>query len=107
MRISDWSSDVCSSDLASLAARGFVVASVDYRLTGEARFPAQVQDVKAAICYLRSQSASFGIDPARVYLWGGSAGGHLAALAAASCGVAAFDPPASTDRKSTRLNSRP
>lgn len=84
--------------LASLAARGFVVASVDYRLTGEARFPAQVQDVKAAIRYLRSQSAAFGIDPARVYLWGGSAGGHLAALAAASCGVAAFDPPASTGR---------
>ncbi|MGV2495286.1 alpha/beta fold hydrolase [Pelagerythrobacter aerophilus] len=84
--------------LASLAARGFVVASIDYRLTGEARFPAQVQDVKAAIRYLRSQSAGFGIDPARVYLWGGSAGGHLAALAAASCGVAAFDPPASTGR---------
>lgn len=84
--------------LAALAARGFVVASVDYRLAGEARFPAQVQDVKAAIRYLRSESAALGIDPARVYLWGGSAGGHLAALAATSCGVAAFDPPASTGR---------
>jgi acetyl esterase/lipase len=84
--------------LASLAARGYVVAAVDYRLSGEARFPAQVQDVKAAIRFLRSKAGAYGIDPQRVYLWGGSAGGHLAALTATTCGVAAFDPPASTGR---------
>jgi acetyl esterase/lipase len=86
--------------LATLAARGYVVASVDYRLSGEARFPAQVQDVKAAIRFLRSKSGEFGIDPSRVLLWGGSAGGHLAALAAATCGVASFDPSASAGRLS-------
>jgi len=86
--------------LAGLAARGYVVASVDYRLSGEARFPAQVQDVKAAIRFLRDKAGDYGIDPKRVYLWGGSAGGHLAALAATTCGVAAFDPPASTGRLS-------
>lgn len=86
--------------LAMLAARGYVVASIDYRLSREARFPAPVQDVKAAIRFLRSQAGAYGIDPARVYLWGGSAGGHLAGLAAASCGVAAFDPPISTGRMS-------
>lgn len=86
--------------LAGLAARGYVVASVDYRLSGEARFPAQVQDVKAAIRFLRDKAGAYGIDPKRVYLWGGSAGGHLAALAATSCGVTAFDPPASTGRLS-------
>jgi acetyl esterase/lipase len=84
--------------LAMLAARGYVVASVDYRLSGEAKFPAPVQDVKAAIRFLRSQAGAYGIDPSRVYLWGGSAGGHLAGLATVSCGVAAFDPPASTGR---------
>jgi len=84
--------------LAALAGRGYVVASVDYRLSGEAKFPAQVQDVKAAIRFLRAHAADYGIDPARVYLWGGSAGGHLAALATVTCGVAAFDPPASTGR---------
>ena len=84
--------------LASLAARGYVVASVDYRLSGEAHFPAQVQDVKAAIRFLRSKAADYGIDPARVYIWGGSAGGHLAALTAATCGDAAFSPAASTGR---------
>ncbi|HEY1410626.1 MAG TPA: alpha/beta hydrolase fold domain-containing protein, partial [Rhodopila sp.] len=69
-----------------------------YRLSGEARFPAQVQDVKAAILFLRANAAKYGIDPARVLLWGGSAGGHLAALAATSCGVAAFEPEPSTGR---------
>ena len=68
--------------LASLAARGFVVASVDYRLSGEARFPAPVQDVRAGVAYLRAHASEFGVDPSRLYLWGGSAGGHLAALAA-------------------------
>jgi len=84
--------------LAMLAARGYVVASVDYRLSGEAKFPAPVQDVKAAIRFLRSQAGAYGIDPSRVYLWGGSAGGHLAGLATVTCGVAAFDPPPSTGR---------
>ena len=84
--------------LATLAGRGYVVASVDYRLSGEAKFPGPVQDVKAAIRFLRSQAGAYGIDPSRVYLWGGSAGGHLAGLATVSCGVAAFDPPASTGR---------
>jgi acetyl esterase/lipase len=84
--------------LAALAARGYVVASADYRLSGEAQFPAQIQDVKAAIRYLRSKARDYGIDPARVYVWGGSAGGHLAALAATTCGVVQFAPPASTGR---------
>lgn len=86
--------------LASLAAREFVVASLDYRLSGEARFPAQIQDVKAAIRYLRTQGAALGVDPSRVYLWGGSAGGHLASLAAVTCGVPEYDPQPSTGRLS-------
>jgi acetyl esterase/lipase len=84
--------------LAELAARGYVVASLNYRLSGEAKFPAQLQDVKAAIRFLRVNAGQYGIDPTRVVLWGGSAGGHLAALAAATCGVAAFDPLPSTGR---------
>jgi acetyl esterase/lipase len=77
--------------LASLAAEGFVVASLEYRLSGEARFPAQLQDVRAAIRFLRTNAARYGIDPGRVGIWGGSAGGHLAALAALSCGAPGFD----------------
>jgi acetyl esterase/lipase len=78
--------------LASLAARGYVVASINYRLSSEAVFPAQAQDVKAAIRWLRSRAAEYGIDPARAMTWGESAGGHLAGLAAVSCGAQALEP---------------
>lgn len=80
--------------LASIAAEGYVVATVAYRFAGEAPFPAQIQDVKAAIRFLRANAAKYHIDPARAAIFGQSAGGHLAALATVSCGVAAFEPPA-------------
>jgi acetyl esterase/lipase len=86
--------------LAALATRGYVVASVNYRLTSEARFPAQIQDVKAALSFLHANAARYNIDPARTAIWGGSAGGHLAALAATTCGVEAFEPEPSTGRLS-------
>jgi acetyl esterase/lipase len=61
---------------------GFLVASADYRLAGEAIFPAQIHDVKAAIRFLRANANEYGIDPRRVAIAGFSAGAHLAALAA-------------------------
>jgi acetyl esterase/lipase len=67
---------------ALLAAHGFVTASVDYRLSGDAVFPAQIHDVKAAIRWLRSNAETYQFDPDRIGIWGHSAGGHLAALAA-------------------------
>jgi acetyl esterase/lipase len=63
------------------AERGFAMASIDYRLSGEAIFPAQIHDVKTAIRWLRSVSNEYGLDSGRIGLWGSSAGGHLAALA--------------------------
>jgi acetyl esterase/lipase len=80
--------------LASIAARGYVVASVNYRLSGEASSPAAAHDVKSAIRWLRVHSSRYGVDTARIGIWGGSAGGQLAALAGTSCGVAALEPPA-------------
>jgi len=65
-----------------LVDRGFVTASISYRFSDEAVFPAQVHDVKAAIRFLRANASRWGIDPARIGIWGHSAGGHLAALAA-------------------------
>lgn len=84
--------------LASLAARGFVVASVDYRMSSEAHFPAAIQDVKASVRFLRANAAKYNIDPDQIFLWGGSAGGHLAALAATTCGIKVFEPQPSTGR---------
>ena len=83
--------------LASFAAEGFTVASLEYRLSAEARFPAQLQDANAALRFLRAHAGEYRIDPARVGIWGGSAGGHLAALTAVTCRDTALDPAAASD----------
>lgn len=78
--------------VAPLLARGIAIASIDYRLTTQAglygpegvNFSAQIHDVKAAIRFLRARATEFNLDPARFGVWGSSAGGHLAALAATS-----------------------
>lgn len=63
-----------------LLNRGYAVASVEYRLSGEAKFPAAVDDCKAAVSFLRANAKQFNIDPDRFGVWGSSAGGHLAAM---------------------------
>ncbi|TWD88286.1 acetyl esterase/lipase [Neobacillus bataviensis] len=63
------------------AERGYAMASIEYRLSSEAIFPAQIYDVKAAIRWLRSVANEYGLDSKHIGLWGSSAGGHLAALA--------------------------
>ncbi|MET9290418.1 alpha/beta hydrolase [Streptomyces sp. NPDC003077] len=67
---------------ARLAAAGFAVAGVDYRLSGEATFPAPLDDLRAALRWLTLRSAELGIDTGRTVVWGESAGGHLASLLA-------------------------
>jgi len=71
-----------------LRAQGIHVASIGYRLSGEAIFPAQIHDCKGAIRWLRAHAVEYEIDVARIGVWGSSAGGHLAALVATSGGVA-------------------
>ena len=63
-----------------IVAAGFAIASVEYRLSGEARFPAQLDDVDAAITWLQDHAAAYGVDASRPVLWGVSAGATLAAL---------------------------
>lgn len=63
-----------------VAQAGIAVASVDYRLTGEATWPAQLHDAKAAVRWLRARAGELGVDPGRIAAWGESAGGHLAEL---------------------------
>jgi acetyl esterase/lipase len=71
----------------SLVPDGYAVASIDYRLTGVAPFPAQIEDCKAAIRWLRANASKYNLDPDRIGVWGFSAGGHLAALLGTSGGV--------------------
>ena len=68
--------------LAGLARSGFVVASVEYRTSNEAKFPKQLEDVKSAIRYLRAHADRFCIDPEHFGVMGESAGGYLAAMTA-------------------------
>jgi acetyl esterase/lipase len=79
-----------------LAAAGFAVAAIDYRLSGEARFPAPLEDVRTAVSWVRDNAAAYGLDAGRVFLWGDSSGGHLALLAALTgtkvAGVVAWFP---------------
>lgn len=70
-----------------LAARGYAVAAVNYRLAPEWPFPAAAEDVAAAIDFLRGRAAEFGVDPARTVLLGRSAGGQLALLTAYAAGA--------------------
>lgn len=70
---------------------GFAVASVDYRLSGEAKFPAAVQDVKAAVRFLRANAGKYRLDGGRFLAFGQSAGGNLASLLGTSGGEAMFE----------------
>lgn len=63
-----------------LSSRGFVVASINYRLIDAGPFPIQIEDCRAAIRWLRANAARYKIDPNKIGVWGGSAGGHLVAL---------------------------
>jgi len=67
--------------------RGYAVVAVNYRLSWEARFPAMVHDVKAAVRWIRANAPGYGFDPLRIAAWGGSAGGYLAAMLGTSAGV--------------------
>ena len=70
-----------------LAQHGYAVASINYRLSREAKFPAQIEDCRAALRFLRAQAGKYNLQPDRVAVWGGSAGGHLAALLGTSAAV--------------------
>lgn len=74
-----------------LAEAGYVVASIQYRVAPTAKFPQPLEDVKASIRYLKAHADQFGIDPERVGIVGGSAGGYLTAMAATTSGTTTFD----------------
>jgi acetyl esterase/lipase len=72
-------------------AQGYALASINYRLSQHALFPAQIQDCKAAVRLLRANAGRFGLDPERFAAWGPSAGGHLAAMLGTAGDVREYD----------------
>jgi acetyl esterase/lipase len=75
----------------AFAELGYVVASIDYRLVPSSRYPAQVEDCKCAVRWMRANAEELGIDPDRIAVFGGSAGGHLAMMVGYSSDVAELD----------------
>ncbi len=63
----------------SLALKGYFTASIEYRLTGEAKWPAQIEDCKLAVRWLRANAQKYHVNPDKIGCWGSSAGGHLVA----------------------------
>ncbi len=84
----------------TLAGRGYVAATVSYRLAPAYPFPAAVQDCKAAVRWLRSNAGKLRIDPARIGVTGGSAGGHLAQFLGVTAGVKEFEGEGNLDQSS-------
>lgn len=74
-----------------LLEAGYAVASINYRLSGEAIWPAQINDAKAAVRFLRANAAQYNLDPEHVGAWGASAGGNLVAMLGTTCGVAELE----------------
>jgi acetyl esterase/lipase len=87
------SKDMVANHCRALANQGFVALAQEYRLTGEAPFPACIHDVKRAIRWARSNAAELGFDPGKLCLEGHSAGAHLVLLAAGTADDARLDPP--------------
>jgi acetyl esterase/lipase len=91
--------------LAALAQRGYFCATIDYRLSQEARFPAQIEDCKCAIRFLRSRAREYNLNPDRIGVWGHSAGGHLVALLGTTGDVKDLEGDGGSPKVSSRVQA--
>jgi acetyl esterase/lipase len=77
--------------MAGLRSAGFIVFAINYRLAPQYPFPAQIEDVKCAVRFLRAHAEQYNLDSEEIGVWGGSAGGHLVALLGTSNGVSGWE----------------
>jgi len=83
---------------------GMFAMSVDYRLSGEAQFPAALQDAKCAVRWVRSKAKEYNIDPERIAIAGGSAGGHLSSMMLTTAGVPEYEGKGGNNKFSSHVN---
>ncbi len=93
------------SPALQFTGNGYAVAHVGYRLSGEAKFPAQINDCKGAVRWLRASVRKYQLDPDRFVAWGSSAGGHLAALVGTSGGVKELEGAVNDLKESSRVQA--
>ena len=89
----------------NLVAHGYAMVNIEYRLSEEASFPAQIEDCKAAVRWIRAHAATYHFDPDHIGAWGHSAGGHLAALLGTSGDVAALEGDGDNLNYSSRIQA--
>jgi acetyl esterase/lipase len=97
--------DKAGCPASRLVTQGYAVASMNYRFSQHAVFPAQIHDCKAAVRWLRANAAKYSLDPDHVGAWGGSAGGHLVALLGTTAGVQELEGPAGNLDQSSRVQA--
>jgi putative heme-binding domain-containing protein len=89
----------------SFLTRGYAVASINYRLSQHAQFPAQIEDCKAAIRWLRANAKTYHLDPNHIGVWGASAGGHLVALLGTTAGVKELEGQGGNSEQPSRVQA--
>jgi acetyl esterase/lipase len=89
----------------AMAERGYVAATISYRLSGEAQYPAAIYDVKAAVRWLRTNAKKYAVNPKQIAIAGGSAGGQIASLTGVTAGIVKFDPQAKTSSVSSDVQA--
>ena len=97
-----------SNSMLEGVKRGYAVVNINYRLSDEAKWPAPINDLKAAIRWVKANAVVYNIDPSKIPLWGGSAGGHLVSLVGTSAGIIELEnydlaPEASSKRVMSKL----
>jgi acetyl esterase/lipase len=99
----DKADPISTAGTDELLAHGFVVASLNYRLSGEAKAPTQIQDVKSAVRWLRAHAMEYALDPDKFGAWGASAGANLATLLGTAIGIPALE---GTESGNPQVSSR-
>ena len=87
------------------ATNGYAVASMNYRFSQQAIFPAQIYDCKAAVRWLRANARKYGLDANHIGAWGSSAGGHLVALLGTTAGIKELEGPGGNLEQSSRVQA--
>ena len=93
------------SRLMRFVQRGYLGATIDYRFSSEIKFPAQLQDCKCAIRFLRAKAKEYNLDPDHIGVWGGSAGGNLVAMLGTTGGVKEFEGKGGWEDQSSRVQA--